>query len=105
VQRGEVWWTDFPEPVGRRPALLISRNETYTMRTSLTVAAITTRIRDIPSEVKLGAVDSMPRDCTVNMDAIHTLTTARLIRRMTVLSESKMQEVNKAIIFALGLGE
>ena len=25
MQRGEVWWVEFPRPTGRRPILLISR--------------------------------------------------------------------------------
>src|SRR3972149_9316457 len=27
VKRGEVWWVAFPEPLGRRPAVLVSRDE------------------------------------------------------------------------------
>jgi mRNA interferase MazF len=84
---------------------LISRNETYAMRTSLTVAAITTKIRNIPSEVELGKEDGMPRDCVVNLDAIHTLLRTTLISRITALSADKINEVDLAIIFALGLGE
>lgn len=53
MQRGEVWWARLPEPVGRRPVLLLSRNAVYAVRASITVAPITTRIRNIPVEVPL----------------------------------------------------
>ena len=26
MKRGEVWWVAFPEPIGRRPAVLVSRD-------------------------------------------------------------------------------
>jgi mRNA interferase MazF len=29
MKRGEVWWATLPEPVGRRPVVLLSRNAAY----------------------------------------------------------------------------
>ena len=29
MRRGEVWWADLPAPAGRRPVVLLSRNEAY----------------------------------------------------------------------------
>jgi len=49
MRRGEVWWADLPLPVGRRPVVLLSRNEAYQVRDNVTVAPVTTRIRVIPS--------------------------------------------------------
>ena len=38
MRRGEVWWADLPPPAGRRPVLLLSRNEAYAVRQLVTVA-------------------------------------------------------------------
>lgn len=103
MQRGEVWWAEFPLPTGRRPVLLISRNEAYAIRTELTVAQITRTMRGIPVEVGLDAEDGMPETCVVNMDTITTVSKARLGRLIATLSESKMRTVDKAIKYALGL--
>jgi mRNA interferase MazF len=101
--RGEVWWADLPEPAGRRPVLLLSRNAAYSVRTSVTVAPITRNIRSIPTEVKLGKKDGMTAECVVNLDDIITVRKSRLSERLTALTSAKMSEVRQAIMFALDL--
>ena len=103
MHRGEVWWADLPKPTGRRPVLLLSRNAAYAVRTSVTVAPITKNIRSIPTEVKLGKGDGMPAECVVNLDDIITVRKSRLSERLTVLAPEKMEEVRRAIVFALDL--
>ena len=103
MQRGEVWWVNFPEPVGRRPALLLSRDQAYSVRTSVTVASITSTIRSIPVEVRLGVDDGMPRDCVVNLDEINTVANSRIIDKITDLSAEKMVAVKRAAMYALDL--
>ena len=103
MQRGEIWWANFPEPIGKRPALLLSRDQVYSTRTSVTVASITSTIRNIPVEVRLGIEDGMLRDCVVNLDEIHTLANTRIIDKVSTLSEEKMEAVKRAIIYALDL--
>ena len=73
MRRGEVWWAELTPPVGRRPVLLLSRNEAYEVRELVTVAPLTTRIRHIPSEVPLLPEDGLPRECAVNLDTITTI--------------------------------
>lgn len=70
MRRGEVWWTDLPPPAGRRPVVLLSRNEAYAVRELVTVAPITTRARRIPTEVPLGPAEGLPKACVVNLDTI-----------------------------------
>ena len=48
MRRGEVWWADQPQPIGRRPVLLLSRDEAYNVRNAVTVAQITTTVRNLP---------------------------------------------------------
>lgn len=103
MRRGEVWWADLPKPAGRRPVLLLSRDEAYPVRGLVTIAPVTTRIRSIPVEVPLGPRDGMPRECVVNLDTITTIAKDSLRERLTELSRPKMASVNRAIRFALGL--
>jgi len=44
VRRDEVWWVNFPAPVGRRPAVLVSRNQADKGREAVTVVPLTTQI-------------------------------------------------------------
>jgi mRNA interferase MazF len=103
VRRGEIWWAELPLPIGRRPALLLSRDSAYKVRASVTVAMVTRTIRSIPVEVLLGPGDGMPVECAVNLDNILTIPKSRLSQRITTVSPAKMTAVAKAVIFALDL--
>ena len=103
MKRGEVWWANIPQPIGRRPVLLLSRNAAYPVRSSVTVAPITRTVHEIPVEVRLGPEDGLPRDCVANLDNIVTVSKKRLDRSLTTLSSGKMRSIEQAIKFALDL--
>ena len=103
MKRGEIWWADLVPPMGRRPVLLLSRDEAYAVRALITVAPVTTRSRRIPAEVPLGPDDGMARLCVANLDVIATVPKSSLKERITTLSPDKLQVVDAAIHFALGL--
>jgi mRNA interferase MazF len=103
MRRGEVWWAELIPPAGRRPVLLLSRDEAYTVRELVTVAPVTTRIRNISTEVPLSFGDGLPRSCVVNLDTITTVAKSSLVDRLTALSFEKMKAVETAIHFALGM--
>jgi len=103
VLRGEVWWAELPLPMGRRPVLLLSRDAAYAARTSVTIAVITSTIRNIPSQVLLDKEDEMPLRCVVNLDDINTIRKSSIKERITQLNEQKMSAVREAILFTLDL--
>ena len=102
MRRGEIWWADLEPPAGKRPVMLLSRDDAYTVRSLVIVAPVTTRVRSIPAEVPLTVEDGMPRDCVVNLDIITTIPKDCLRSRLTVLSPEKLTEVEAAVHFALG---
>jgi mRNA interferase MazF len=91
--------------VGRQPVLLLSRNEAYQVRSLVTVAPVTTRIRKIPVEVPLGPADGLPKECVANLDSVVTIRKALLRRRLAVLGPAKLNAVGEALRFALDLGD
>ncbi len=103
MRRGEIWWAELEQPAGRRPVVLLSRNEAYTVRSLVIVAPVTTRIRHIPSEVQLGIDDGMQQECVANLDTITTIPKDCLQTRLAILSTKKLKEVEAAIRFTLGL--
>lgn len=103
MKRGEIWWANLPAPAGRRPVLLLSRNKAYEVRNAVTVAEITSTIRQIPVEVALNKEDQMPKKCVVNLDTIMTIPKNLLSKHLTTLSSEKMIMVDKAIKFALNI--
>ena len=103
MKRGEVWWADLPAPAGRRPVVLLSRDAAYAVRTSITVASITRTVRDIPVEVSLGREDGLRGTCVVSLDDITTIPKALLTRRVSLLSQARVEAIEIAIRFALDL--
>lgn len=103
MRRGEIWWAELEPPAGRRPVVLLSRNEAYSVRSLVSVAPVTTRIRHIASEVPLGTGDGLPQDCVANLDTITTIPRDCLQARLTALSPKKLKEIEAAIRFALGM--
>lgn len=103
MERGEVWWADLPKPAGRHPVVILTRHRAVQVREAVTVAQITSRIRNIPVEVSLGAEDGMPKKCVVNLDVIHTIPKKLLTERVAALSSEKLQAVEAALKFALAL--
>jgi len=103
MKRGEVWWANLPAPIGKRPVVLLSREEAYSVRSAVTVAEVTTRMRGIPVEVELGPEDGLPRRCVVNLDTIVTIRKELLIERIALLQKDKIDQIEDAIKFALGL--
>ncbi len=103
MRRGEIWWAELPPPAGRRPVVLLSRDEAYSVRELVTVAPITTLVRRIPTEVSLGRADGLPRRCVANLDTITTIPKRMLSERLAVLSPVRRAAVERALRFALGL--
>ena len=75
VRRGEVRWYRFASPDKRRPVVILTRNSILEYLGEVTVAPITSTVRDIPSEVALTREDGVPKDCA------SIWITSRLFRR------------------------
>ena len=103
MKRGEVRWYKFQPPDKNRPVLILTRDSILEYLGEVTVAPITSTIRDIPSEVFLSKEEGMPRDCAVNCDHIQTVSKGKIGSRITTLSSEKMDQVREAILFALNL--
>ena len=103
MRRGEVRWYTFQAPDKRRPVLILTRDSAIGFLNALTVAPITTTVRDIPSEVFLSPKDGLRTDCAANMDNIQTVPKRKLGSLIAHLPSERMEEVNQAIAFALGL--
>ena len=103
MRRGEIWWARLALPAGRRPVALVSRDAAYLIRSSVTVAEVSTVVRAIPSEVTLGTRDGMPRPCVINTDNLVTIPRALLESHIASLSKAKLEQLDAALQFSLGL--
>lgn len=103
IKRGEVRWYRFGTPDKRRPVVILTRDSIIEHLGELTVAPVTSTIRDIPTEVVLSRHDGVPRDCAVNCDHIQTVTKGKIGSAITTLTADRMEQVRQAVAFALDL--
>jgi len=105
MKRGEIRWYKFQHPDKKRPVVLLTRNSIMGYLGEITVAPITSTIRDIPSEVFLSKEDGMKNDCVINLDHIQTVSKGRIGSFISKLTDSKMKKLKTAVNFALGFDE
>jgi len=103
MKRGEIRWYKFAKPDKKRPVLILTRNSVLEYLGEVTIAPVTTTIRDIPSEVFLSSSEGMPRDCAVNCDHLQTVSKGKVGSLISSLSTIKMAEVGGAVGFALDI--
>ncbi len=103
MKRGEVRWVEFDPPDKRRPAVILTRDSAIGYLSTVTVAPITTSIRQTPSEAGLSPDDGLPMACAANLHNLATVRKTRVGALITTLSETKMAAVETALLFALGM--
>jgi mRNA interferase MazF len=103
MKRGEIRWYRFKSPDKKRPVLILTRDSVLEYLGEVTVAPITSTVRDIPSEIFLSKQDGMPKDCVINFDHIQTVSRGKIGSLITKLTIEKLEQVRNVIQFALNL--
>ena len=99
VARGEVWWYEHPR-AGRRPFLILSRDEAIPVLNQLLAVPATRTIRGIPTEVELDRSDGMPVPCALAADNTTLIRSSLCTERITRLAPERMQAVCDALAAA-----
>ena len=102
VNRGDVHLCRFSSPDKQLPVLILTRQSAIGHLSTVTVAPITSTVRDVPSEVILDVDDGMKGRCVVNLHNAVTISQERLGKRIAGLRPQRMQEVCAAVRFSLG---
>jgi len=101
MQRGEIWFA--ATPGGDRPVLVLTRDPVADRIGSVVVASLTRTRRDLVSELDLAAArDSVPTDCVVNFDNLHTVPRTAFRRRIATLSAARMAQACRTLRDAHG---
>jgi mRNA interferase MazF len=99
VARGEVWWYEDPR-AGRRPFLILTRDEAIPVLNQVLGVPATRTLRGIPTEVPLSVADGMPTDCALTLDNITPVRVALCTDRITRLSPDRIRDVCEALRIA-----
>lgn len=101
VARGEVVWLEL-EHEGRRPVVVLTRDQALPRLRNVVVALVTRTIRGIDTEVQLGPADGMPVECAVSLDNLRTVPQTLLTESITQLGSERMDAVCRALARATG---
>ena len=104
LSRGDIHLCRFQSPDKQRPVLILTRDSSLGVLSSVTVAPITSTVRGVRSEVALDVDDGMKGPCAINLHNAVTISQQRLGRRVARLSGERMHEVCAALNFSLSCG-
>lgn len=112
VERGEIWWSELPDPVGSGPgfdrAVLIVQSEVFNESAinTVIVAIITTNIElaKMPGNVLLTRrISGLPKESVVNITQLLTIDKSLLKEHVGTLPARKMEQIDLNLKFVLGL--
>ena len=110
VKRGDIYFADLSPVVGSeqggvRPVLVIQNDVGNRYSPTVIVSAITSQLSKakLPTHIELSSSDyHLPKNSVVLLEQIRTLDKRRLKKKITVIDEAKMKEINKALLISLG---
>ncbi len=101
MTRGEIWSYRFKAPDKERPVLILTRPEMIGVLNTVTVAALTRRIRGVASEVVVGEECGLKERSAINLHQIFTIPKSGIRRFIGSVSEPTMRAVRVALLHAL----
>lgn len=90
---------------GRRPVVILTRDRAIPVLANITVAAITGTVRELPTEVPVGAEHGLSRESVVNCDNLFTIPKQALGGRRGELDPESLHRLRAALMIALDLDE
>lgn len=109
IKRGEIYLANLnpslgSEQSGIRPVLIIQNDTGNRYSPTVIVLAITSKEKkNIPTHVKIGAMQGLEKDSVVLVEQVRTVDKERLIKRLGMLSFDKMQEIKEALKISLNI--
>ena len=77
--------------------MLLVRTSSYAYLERALAVEVTSTIRAIPQEVRLGRSEGLPRPCVANLDALRTVPVSCLAARIGMLAPRRHLEVKRAL--------
>jgi mRNA interferase MazF len=99
--RGDVWLADIAGDK-IRPVVIMTRTAVIRHLHSVIVAPVTSTIRQIPSEVRLGSSEGLLHDSVANFDNVQLLPKHALLRRIGKLGPAKLDTACYSLAQATG---
>ncbi|WP_420593692.1 type II toxin-antitoxin system PemK/MazF family toxin [Deinococcus sp.] len=112
IERGDIWWADFGEPIGSRPAYLrpvvIVQDDSYNRsRLNTVIVAILTGNQDLasaPGNVRLEPFQTgLKKSSVVNITSLQAINKVELLEYVSTLSPIDLKAIENGLRRVLGL--
>lgn len=100
---GDVWLADLGLAAKTRPVVIVSRYDPDPPRALVLYVPQTTQGRSSAYDVPLPRLAYLDRDCVANVQGLGSIPSVRLERRIGRLPNETMNDLKKALRFALDL--
>lgn len=94
---------DLGQRIGRRPVIILTRQNVLRYVNKVTVAEITTRGKGYPTEIDIGQRANLPKPSFIQADNLHTVPKDRFEKYVGTLDPDIMLEVSRKVVLALEL--
>ena len=96
IAQGDVFWCESPDDK-RRPVLVITRTEAAALLGTVVVAPITRTVRNIPTEIALGADEGLADECAASFDNLRPARVSMLTERVGALGPLRQHEICQSL--------
>jgi mRNA interferase MazF len=96
VAQGEIWLMETPNGK-RRPALVVSRNAAIPVLNNVVVAPVTSTIRPIPTNIRLGPAEGIDHESVATFDNLAAVPKSVLTVRLGALGPQRRRELCTAL--------
>ena len=103
MNRGDIWMVNLGGRVGKRPVLIITRQNVLKYLNKVTVLEITTQGKGYPTEIFIDQKANLPDPSFVHADNLHTIPKNRLEKYRGTLNAELMRKVSQKVVLALEL--
>ncbi len=86
-----------------RPALVLTREAARGAMSKVTVAPITSTIKGLSSEVRVGPANGLDHECVISLDNVLTVPVGALGRTVGYLSAAQETQLARAVVLAYDL--
>lgn len=98
-RRGEVWLARLDKI---RPVVVLTRDPLGRVLHTVIVAPVTSTIRGLSTEVRMGLDDGLRAECVANLDNVQLVGRTRLLRRVGQARRSSLSAICDALSVAVG---
>jgi mRNA interferase MazF len=98
-RRGEVWLARLDKV---RPLVVVSRDPMGRLLHAVIAAPVTSTVRGLSTEVRVGPEDGVRLESVANLDNVQLVARSRLVRRVGQATASTMSAICGALSIATG---